>query len=100
MAEKVVVITGARSGIGAALAEVVAGRGMTAVLVARRQEALKEVAARCGGRAHVLTADVTQRAEVLAVVEQTLARFGQIDVWINNAGRGITRAPTELTDDD
>src|SRR5438045_1958176 len=64
MAEKVVVITGASSGIGAALAEVVAGRGMTAVLVARRQEALKEVAARCGGRAHVLTADVTQRADV------------------------------------
>jgi NADP-dependent 3-hydroxy acid dehydrogenase YdfG len=73
---------------------------MTVVLVARRKEALDAVAARCGGRAHVFTADVTQRAEVLAVVEQTLARFGQIDVWVNNAGRGITRAPSELTDDD
>src|SRR5579862_9360655 len=100
MEDKVVVITGASSGIGAALAEIVAARGMTPVLVARRKEALDEVAARCAGRAQVMPADVTQRAEVLAVVEQTLKRFGHIDVWINNAGRGITRAPSELTDDD
>src|SRR3954470_3066988 len=99
MSDKVVVVTGASGGIGAALAEVVTGRGMTAMLVARRREALDEVAARCGGRAHVMTADVTQRGEVLAVVEQTLAKLGRIDVWVNNAGRGITRAPQELTDD-
>jgi len=98
--ETVVVITGASSGIGAALAEIVAARGLSVVLVARRRDALEAVAARCGGRARVITADVTQRADVRSVIEQTLASAGHIDVWVNNAGRGITRAPSELTDED
>jgi NADP-dependent 3-hydroxy acid dehydrogenase YdfG len=98
--QTVVVITGASSGIGAALAENLAARGLSVVLVARRRDALEAVAARCGGRAHVVAADVTQRSEVRRVVEQTLARTGHIDIWINNAGRGITRAPSELTDED
>jgi NADP-dependent 3-hydroxy acid dehydrogenase YdfG len=100
MSETVVVITGASSGIGAAVAEVVTRRGMSAVLVARRQEVLEAVAGRCGARAQVVTADVTRREDVRRVVEQTLASAGRIDVWINNAGRGITRPPSELTDDD
>ena len=94
------VITGASSGIGAALAEVLAKRGMSVVLVARRKDVLDAVAARCGPRAHVIAADVTDRAEVRRVVAETLQRFGRIDVWVNNAGRGITRAPSELTDED
>ena len=100
MIEKVVVITGASSGIGAALAPLLAGQGMSVVLVARRQAALDQVAGRCGARALPLAADVERRAEVARVVERTLARFGRIDVWINNVGRGITRAPSALTDDD
>src|SRR5437773_1307683 len=100
MSNQVVVITGASSGIGAALAELLAGRGMDVVLVARRQDALEAVAARCNGRALVVTADVTVRAEVRRVVETTLARFHRIDVWVNNAGVGITRVPSELTDED
>jgi NAD(P)-dependent dehydrogenase (short-subunit alcohol dehydrogenase family) len=43
---------------------------------------------------------VTRRDEVRRAVEETVARFGRIDVWVNNAGQGITRMPTELTDDD
>ena len=97
---EIVVVTGASSGIGAALAEALSQRGMSVVLVARRKEALDAVAARCGGRAHVVVADVTERAAVRGVVEQALARFGRVDVWVNNAGRGITRAPSELTDED
>jgi NADP-dependent 3-hydroxy acid dehydrogenase YdfG len=97
---EIVVVTGASSGIGAALAEVLSRRGMSVVLVARRKDALDAVAARCGGRAHVVVADVTERAAVRGVVEQALARFGRVDVWVNNAGRGITRAPSELTDED
>jgi NADP-dependent 3-hydroxy acid dehydrogenase YdfG len=100
MAARVVVITGASSGIGAALAEFLANKSMSVVLVARRADALQAVAARCGGRAHVVTADVTRRTEVRRAVDEALARFGRIDVWVNNAGRGITRAPSELTDDD
>jgi NADP-dependent 3-hydroxy acid dehydrogenase YdfG len=100
MDEMVVVITGASGGIGAAAAEELAARGMTVVLVARRQDALDAVAARCGGRGLALTGDMSQRSEVRRVIDQTLARFGHIDVWINNVGRGITRQPSELTDDD
>jgi len=97
---KIVVITGASSGIGAALGELLASQGHDVVLVARRQAALDEVAARCGGRAHVQVADVTDRAQVRRVVDETLARLGRIDVWVNNAGQGITRNPSELTDED
>jgi short-subunit dehydrogenase len=100
MRDKVVVVTGASGGIGAALAELLAGRGALPVLVARREDVLRTVAARCQGRAHAIVADVTRRAEVRRVVEESLGRFGHIDVWVNNVGQGITRLPSELTDDD
>ena len=94
------VITGASGGIGAALAELLAERGMSVVLVARRQDALAHVASRCGARALAIVADCGRRDEVRRVVDSTLDRLGVIDVWINNAGQGITRAPSELTDED
>jgi short-subunit dehydrogenase len=100
MTEKVVVITGASAGIGAASAELLARQGMSVVLVARRREALESIAARCSGRAHPIVADVCERTNVRGVVNGTLARFGRIDVWINNVGQGITRVPSELTDED
>jgi NADP-dependent 3-hydroxy acid dehydrogenase YdfG len=100
MPDQVVVITGASSGIGAALAELLASRGDAVVLVARRPEALADVAARCHGRALAVVADVTSRDEVKQVVEAALARFGRIDVWVNNVGQGISRMPSQLTDQD
>ena len=100
MRDRVIVVTGASSGIGAAAAERLAADGATVVLVARRADALADVAARCGGRRYVVVADVTVRDEVRRVVSDTIARAGRIDVWINNAGRGITRPPSELTDED
>ena len=98
--DKVVVITGASGGIGAALAELLARRGASLVLVARREDALRAVAFRCDGRAHAIVADATRRAEVRRVVGEALGRYGRIDVWVNNVGRGITRLPSELTDED
>ena len=100
MAETVVVVTGASSGIGAALAELLGSRGALVVLVARRDAALREAAVRSGPNALAIVADVTKRADVRRVVEEALARFGHIDVWINNAGQGITRPPSQLTDED
>jgi len=100
MPDTIVVITGASGGIGAALAELVSGQGMSVALAARRKDALEAVAARCGGRALPVVADVTVRANVRRIVDETLARFGRIDVWINNAGIGITRPPSQLTDQD
>jgi NADP-dependent 3-hydroxy acid dehydrogenase YdfG len=100
MSSTVVVITGASSGIGAALAERLARDGASVALVARRADALAAVAARCGDQALVVVADMTVRADAERAVRETLARFDHIDVWINNVGRGITRPAVLLTDDD
>ncbi|HEU4988502.1 MAG TPA: SDR family oxidoreductase [Gemmatimonadaceae bacterium] len=100
MSDRVVVITGASAGIGAALAERLAGDGASVVLVGRRPAELEQVAARCGGRALALAADATRRDEVRRVVREALERFGRIDVWVNNVGQGISRLPSQLTDDD
>jgi NADP-dependent 3-hydroxy acid dehydrogenase YdfG len=98
--DKVVVITGASSGIGAALGETLAARGARVVLVARREHELREVAARCGANALAVIADMTRREEVQRVVAEAIQRFGRIDVWVNNVGRGISRLPSQLTDAD
>ncbi len=101
---RVVVITGASAGIGAALARKLASEGARLVLAARREPELKEVAEEArklgaeGARPFVV--DVTERNQVLDLRDRALAEFGQIDVWVNNAGRGITRSVLDLTDDD
>jgi NADP-dependent 3-hydroxy acid dehydrogenase YdfG len=95
-----VVITGASSGIGAALAELLARQGESLLLVARRAEALEAVVAKCQGKVQALTADLTNRAEVRRTVSAAVERFGQVDVWVNNVGQGITRPPSQLSDED
>jgi NADP-dependent 3-hydroxy acid dehydrogenase YdfG len=98
--DQIIVITGASSGIGAAVAERVGRAGASPVLVARRAPELARVAERSGPNALTVVADVTRRAEVENVVAAALARFGRIDVFINNAGRGMSRPVAELTDED
>ena len=100
MHDQVIVITGASAGIGAALAVQLGAAGARLVLLARRRDALDEVAARCGPNALAIVADVTRRGDLEVARDQALARFGHIDVWVNNAGRGITRLPSEVTDAD
>ncbi len=100
MSDRVIVITGASAGIGAALAEIVAKRGYKPVLLARREKELREVAARCGTSAEIFVTDVTKRSDVERARDAAIARFGHIDVWVNNAGRGISRNVSELTDGD
>jgi NAD(P)-dependent dehydrogenase (short-subunit alcohol dehydrogenase family) len=98
--DKTVVITGASSGIGAATAELLARQGAKVAVVARGAEALRAVAMNCGSGALAIVADVTRREEVRRVVEEALVRYGHIDVWVNNVGRGITRLPSELNEQD
>ena len=99
----VVVITGASGGIGAALARHVAPTHALS-LVARRAAELTQVGdeltVASGTSVLTITADVTNRGEVQRIVRETLARFGRIDAWVNNVGQGISRMPSELTDDD
>ena len=97
---KVIVITGASGGIGAALAVQLGQQGHRLVLAARREKELGEVAQRAGAGAIAARADVTRRADVERVRDQALQACGHVDVWVNNAGRGITRKVLDLTDED
>jgi short-subunit dehydrogenase len=101
---KVVVITGASAGIGAAIALRLAADRYRLVLAARRRAELQRVAdAAIAAGASVtlfIEADVTHRDQVELIRDRALAELGRIDVWINNAGRGITRNVIDLTDDD
>jgi short-subunit dehydrogenase len=99
MSGKVVVITGASGGIGAAMARRLGAQGCRLVLAARRERELKQVAAACE-QAEAVVTDVCRREEVERLRDAALEAFGGVDVWINNAGRGITRNVAELTDED
>lgn len=86
---KVVVITGASSGLGEAAARLLAEKGAKLVLGARRKEridALVAEIAASGGSAEAVATDVTIRADVEALVGTAVERFGRVDVMINNAG--------------
>src|SRR3954452_295876 len=90
--KRVVVITGASSGIGRATAHAFAEQGETVVLAARRIDMLREVERECterGGSALAIPTDVRHEQEVEALGRQVLDRFGRIDVWFNNAGVGV-----------
>ena len=89
IAGKVVVITGASSGLGEATARYLAERGATVVLGARRAErlqALVEEITRAGGKASAIVTDVTDAAQVQALVDAAVEQYGRIDVILNNAG--------------
>lgn len=92
MGRQVAIITGASMGIGEATASLFAARGYAVVLAARSAERLETVAARirrAGGTALAMPTDVTDRAAVAALAQQTLAAYGRVDVLVNNAGRGL-----------
>jgi len=94
----VVVITGASSGIGAALARRCAALGAHVVLAARRADKLSEVARTCVGEPLPVVCDVTAAADRARLVGTALECYGQVDVLINNAGIGLY-APFERTDE-
>ena len=85
---KNVIVTGASQGIGKATAERFAAEGADVLLTGRRPEVLDAVVAGIGGSAWAFTADVSVETDIQATVEAAMARWGRIDVLVNNAGIG------------
>jgi short-subunit dehydrogenase len=95
----VALVTGASAGIGLACVDLLAARGHDLVLVARRRERLDEIAARLAGQgsqALVVAADLADPAAPAAIADAALARFGRVDVLVNNAGYGHAERFLEL----
>jgi NADP-dependent 3-hydroxy acid dehydrogenase YdfG len=100
---KVVAITGASSGIGAATALELATRGAAVVVGARRTDRLDSMVARIraeGGRAEMLEVDVTKRVDLEELVALAVSRFGRLDVLVSNAGVARTAPMAALDVDD
>jgi NADP-dependent 3-hydroxy acid dehydrogenase YdfG len=94
---KVIVITGASSGLGEAAARLLSARGARVVLAARRIDRLRKLAEELsvsGPRALAVTVDVTDREQVRRLVNTAVETFGRIDVMVNNAGL-MPQAPLE-----
>jgi short-subunit dehydrogenase len=101
--ENVVVITGASTGIGRALALQLADQGAWLALAARNTEKLESVAAECrrrGGKALAVPTDVTERYQCAKLIKRTLVAYGRIDTLVNNAGIGMRCRFDEIPDID
>ena len=98
--EKVALVTGASSGLGARFSRVLAANGALTVLASRRLERLKDLRAEieaAGGAAHVVQVDVTDLDAVREAVEHTEREVGPIDILVNNSGVSATQRLTEAT---
>lgn len=98
MSSKVAVVVGATGGIGSALTRKLAATGARLVLAARDRDKLQALAAELGASKPVLavSTDITDRASVNSLMEQTIAQFGQIDILVNAAGAGILKPYNNL----
>ncbi len=90
--DKVIVIVGATGGIGSTLTRQLSSTGARLVLVARDGESLAALANELSGEVLTVPTDITQHQQVDALIQRTIAQFGQIDVLVNAAGAGILKA--------
>jgi len=99
--DQVVIVTGASSGIGRAMALQLAGQGAKVVLAARRADLLEQVAIACrqvGGEALAVPTNVADEAQCSALVEKTITAFGRLDLLVNNAGLAVIARLEDYSD--
>ncbi|HEY2436684.1 MAG TPA: SDR family oxidoreductase [Solirubrobacteraceae bacterium] len=99
LTDKVVIVTGASSGIGQATARRLAGEGARLVLAARRTERIQTLAAELG-QARAVTTDMRDPAQVRALVAAATDAYGGVDVLVNNAGQGLHVSVMDIALDD
>lgn len=99
VSDKVVIVTGASSGIGAATARLLSQRGAQVVLAARRAERLRGLEAELP-RSLAVVADVSQPEQIERLVGATVERYGRVDVLVNNAGQGLHVPIEQITLED
>jgi NAD(P)-dependent dehydrogenase (short-subunit alcohol dehydrogenase family) len=100
LAEKIALVTGASSGLGAQFARVLAANGALVVLAARRVERLKDLRAEIesqGGAAYVVPLDVTDVDSIASAVNHVESEVGPIDILVNNSGVSTTQRLTDVT---
>ncbi|MEQ1857528.1 MAG: SDR family oxidoreductase [Longimicrobiales bacterium] len=97
---KVAIVTGSTKGIGLAILERLHEAGASVVVSARTGAEVAAVARRLGSRALGVPCDVADPAACQRLIDETVARFGRLDVLVNNAGFGIFKSITELTVDE
>jgi 2-deoxy-D-gluconate 3-dehydrogenase len=97
---RVAIVTGGNGGIGLGMARGLIEAGASVVVAARNKEKSAKAAAALGERAIAIEVDVANEASVKALVEQTVAKFGRIDILINNAGIAIRKQPETYTLDE
>lgn len=100
---KVAVVTGGNGGIGLGMAQGIASLGATIVIAGRNEakaaDALKTLHG-MGAEASFIVADVTKKAECVALIASAAAQYGRVDILVNNAGTSVRKPPQDLTEEE
>jgi NAD(P)-dependent dehydrogenase (short-subunit alcohol dehydrogenase family) len=99
LSDKVVVVTGAASGLGQGIVEKFVAEGAAVLIADVDEDGGRRLAAECGDAAEFIRTDVSKPNEIAAVVDHAVTKFGRLDVMINNAGISGTMHPSFLDDD-
>jgi short-subunit dehydrogenase len=93
---KIIVITGASHGLGKSMAQILSDKKAKIIICSRSKDKLEEISKELG--VDYVVADVAKEVDLIKLAEETISRFGRIDMWINNAGVWLPKGPIEQVD--